>query len=1230
MAVTLQQIRELTIRARSEGVDRLAADLKAVAEAGKQVSATGDGVTRSEEQVAKSMLSASRAANAVVREVDGVARAQQDLEKRQLAVMRAIGQGAITHDQAARTLALLDAKYTQIGNTAAKVTAAHLAHAEAAGLNRMQLQMLQSAASNSFSSIASGAPIMMVAAQQGADLVQAFSMGPNGVGGTFAALGRGALALITPLTLAAAAVATASGVGLYGFARWRSEAEALGNALDGLGRRSGETRDSLAALASRGATTGGLSQSSGRDLAAVYAGVGLGGSEIERSIGLTRSFARVTGTDLEAASKALAGSLVEPISGFSKLNEQLGFADEKTRIAVQSFVQQGNVLGAQRTLLDALAKGLEETTDRTGTLGRLWREIAKSASDAASAMGHAVDVGVNGPTPADRLRALREEADRLRRGETAQSAMDPARWNEQAFHGIAAGRWGTGLGAGTERTKALEENLQKQREIQRVIDAEAEEAARKAEESEMRRRSFDTSQKIYSVLPEMEKRRLLADQIKDLEAASNNPALLDRMAMSARDVTTAIGLLKDQLGGTLSAMQRITLEGDLALRSITARTDAQRAALAGDRTLGGLSRSKMSDELREKVKNEEAQVMAQSAAAAADRLRTAQNASALVGLPTYQRQRLEITQRWDWQDHLNAGNPKALADNSAARKAEMEALSRNTISGPLDEANRALDSQNRLLAVNIATFGQSTDKVVAARTAQEMLNRYIEQGVPITEQMRRQVEDYARSFGRLALAEEEAEKRQRRVVEGMDDLRSTSSSVFSAILHGKGADVGRIVSDKLIDQASNNLSEVLLGPKGKPGGGLFGGFFGGLFGGGAGGSIATADIAAGVVNLSGGLGVGGGGGLFGGSETGAQSTASGIPLPRPSPLTSPAAGGLPLALGGNYRGDGVDPRLTDILTKASGSSPYDVKMISGLRPGDPRFHGQGLATDIQLIDRSTGKALPNYQDATSFRDYEQFAQQARAVQMRDYPELADQFRWGGYFGGPKGKYGAMDEMHFDLGGGRVGMGGGSWEKGLTPEQLGYYPGAQSVGMGQAGAATAALDRFADQTRAATGNLGGFGDGLARFTDGLGSGGGGGGGGLFGSLLKLFGFADGGVFSSGLVPFASGGVFGAPTLFAMGGGRTGVLGEAGPEAIMPLSRGSDGRLGVRASIAGARPSAPGGAAVAVPVTINNYAGAQVSARPKVGAGGQRQIEVTIRQIKREIAEEYGLSPVVGRR
>jgi tape measure domain-containing protein len=63
------------------------------------------------------------------------------------------------------------------------------------------------------------------------------------------------------------------------------------------------------------------------------------------------------------------------------------------------------------------------------------------------------------------------------------------------------------------------------------------------------------------------------------------------------------------------------------------------------------------------------------------------------------------------------------------------------------------------------------------------------------------------------------------------------------------------------------------------------------------------------------------------------------------------------------------------------------------------------------------------------------------------------------------------------------------------------------------------------------------------------------------------YAKGGVFGNGISKFASGGIVGSPTLFKFANGgttQTGLMGEAGPEAIMPLSRGAGGKLGVNAS------------------------------------------------------------------
>lgn len=69
--------------------------------------------------------------------------------------------------------------------------------------------------------------------------------------------------------------------------------------------------------------------------------------------------------------------------------------------------------------------------------------------------------------------------------------------------------------------------------------------------------------------------------------------------------------------------------------------------------------------------------------------------------------------------------------------------------------------------------------------------------------------------------------------------------------------------------------------------------------------------------------------------------------------------------------------------------------------------------------------------------------------------------------------------------------------------------------------------------------------------------------LSGGLQDIFNGDSGGNSGQVLTAFASGGVINTPSYFPLSGGGFGLAGEAGPEAIVPLSRGSDGRLGIAA-------------------------------------------------------------------
>lgn len=83
-------------------------------------------------------------------------------------------------------------------------------------------------------------------------------------------------------------------------------------------------------------------------------------------------------------------------------------------------------------------------------------------------------------------------------------------------------------------------------------------------------------------------------------------------------------------------------------------------------------------------------------------------------------------------------------------------------------------------------------------------------------------------------------------------------------------------------------------------------------------------------------------------------------------------------------------------------------------------------------------------------------------------------------------------------------------------------------------------------------------------------------------------ALGGAWSGGVQLFAKGGAFtnnvlSRPTAFGMANGGLGVAGEAGPEAIMPLARGSDGSLGVQ--VVGGNGSGATVIQLNVPVSVN---------------------------------------------
>jgi hypothetical protein len=98
------------------------------------------------------------------------------------------------------------------------------------------------------------------------------------------------------------------------------------------------------------------------------------------------------------------------------------------------------------------------------------------------------------------------------------------------------------------------------------------------------------------------------------------------------------------------------------------------------------------------------------------------------------------------------------------------------------------------------------------------------------------------------------------------------------------------------------------------------------------------------------------------------------------------------------------------------------------------------------------------------------------------------------------------------------------------------------------------------------------------------------------------FADGGAFSGGsqIQAYADGGVVGSPTYFGMSGGKTGLMGEDGPEAILPLKRGANGKLGVQVE--------------------GNSGGVTINQNINISTGVQQTVRTEIKSLMPQIAEQ----------
>lgn len=658
-------------------------------------------------------------------------------------------------------------------------------------------------------SLASGMPLPMVAAQQGPQIAQIY----GGVTPALKAIGQA----LTPVRLGVGAVTTALVVGATAWDGYLSSTKAVETVNAGLGRRLGATAMELEAQARAGAAAGGVSVKSAREMEIAFLRTGkVGVRHYADLIGMARDFGATLGTDAAGGAAKLADILADPARGAQVLSRELGLLDGVTARYAQRLAATGRTEEARAVLIDALPDRLASAADATTAFGRAWDVVARNASDAMDAIGAAIDRAVNGgdQAAAAQIKALEQQRQELlleQRNEGVRNQPNTVmrrRADADAIEAEAATLTSDDLrdDGPRERTggrrrpsaaaiavRRIDDKLAALRPRAAAEAAATEEARRKAEADAAITRGYDVAS--GSAGPERARRmRGLRDDIGALQGA------LDAGATGSErdDITSAIEAKRRALAALEQQQARNTELDRLDVAIQAERVPAIRAELIARR-----------DALR--IDDEE--IDNPTAAERKDAARTKAYADASAQIATITRDRREAS-----ADQVAALEAEiATLGRSAGAVAELEAVTRALAQARREAKGGIVDPEEEArIRADAAAIGQATDRAAAARLIDDIRFERAQLNRPAGEQdiaarLRSARIDPSSVEGQQAAAELralDALKKQRAALEGIKD---EAKDYLGIIRESTGAwDAGEKILDRFLEKLSGRVEDYLL------------------------------------------------------------------------------------------------------------------------------------------------------------------------------------------------------------------------------------------------------------------------------------------------------------------------------------------------------------------------------------------------------------------------------------
>ncbi|PTW61435.1 transglycosylase-like protein with SLT domain [Breoghania corrubedonensis] len=690
-----------------------------------------------------------------------------------------------------------------------------------------------------FVSLLSGQNPALVFAQQGTQVTQIF----GGVRGTLAALG----AVLTPTTLAFGGLTAVVAAGAVAYQGYLTSTKEVETALGGLGRSAGATADDLEALAQSTSGPAGLSVKETRSIEAALLRTGrIGAEQFGSLIGLTKDFAATIGGDLDSAADLLAQLVSKPAEGARKLAEEYRLLDGATARRIEKLVAQNRTQEAQGALIDALPDKLAKADNATTALGRAWDWVGNKASNAADAIGGAIDRAIDGPSLSERIEEIDRSLSLLQRpgrggrsgAASRQVIIDELQRERDVLEGLlsidreraaliakeqadrqkaAVARSVADNSPATEQTRRLEELRNQVLSLENGFagTTTADEQDRLAAALDAKRRALET------YIPEAEKQLQLdaldrqiaeaRDPIRKAELAARREAL----SLAGEEITTARAQAQIERARTKAIEDSLSANRQ---RVAELREQAGARAAANDAIAGGMSSDLATSTMRTEL--ELAPLLRAALAAQGD-------------------ERARIL---------------ALVETLREANAALNAEERR---GSAIEANREAETKLDRLRTEISLVGQSETirtRILALYDTEAEIRRRGIAGTPEAERMRA-----------LAAATADATSELERQKAAWTDIERTGESAIDRLVGVLGGDdIGEAVTGLLDDikkqfltfAVANPLKNALLGqnlPTLSDAGGILGRLFGG--GGAAAGvtgsSVGAMTVSAGTVIVNG-------------------------------------------------------------------------------------------------------------------------------------------------------------------------------------------------------------------------------------------------------------------------------------------------------------------------------------------------------------------------------------------